>query len=236
MSSSGAIKRRPHPATAVAREADPRRRRRLWLTGGGIAGNEQLTAMGGVVLLVLLAVLGVTIIRIGQLIWLHLFLGLLLIGPVTLKMASTAYRFMRYYARDAIYVAKGPPMLALRAVGPVIVLTTVAVFGTGVVLLFEGPRNRSTLLLLHKASFIAWLLFMALHVLGHLPGLGRALQAVRLGTEGSGERIVPSATGVAGRWIALSGALVGGLILALLLLPHFSVWTAPGAIGHHHDH
>ena len=29
----------------------------------------------GIVLLVMLAVLGVTIVRIGQLIWLHLFLG-----------------------------------------------------------------------------------------------------------------------------------------------------------------
>jgi len=220
----------------VAREAGPRRRPWLWLTGGGIDGNEQLTAMGGIVLLVLLALLGVTILRIGQLIWLHLFLGLLLIGPVTLKLASTGYRFMRYYTRSAIYVAKGPPTLALRAVGPVIVLTTVAVFLTGVVLLFEGPRHRSTLLLLHKVSFIAWLVFMALHVLAHLPGLGRSLQAVRIGSEGSDERIAPSASGAAGRWIALSGALVGGLILALLLLPHFGVWTAPGAIGHHHDH
>ena len=41
------------------------------------------------VLLVLFAVLGITIIRIGQLLWLHLFLGVLLVGPVALKLAST---------------------------------------------------------------------------------------------------------------------------------------------------
>ena len=47
--------------------------------GGGIDGNERLTAVAGVLLLVLFAVIGVTIIRIGQLLWLHLFLGLLAI-------------------------------------------------------------------------------------------------------------------------------------------------------------
>ncbi len=61
--------------------------------GGGPDGNEQLTAATGVVLIVLLAALGVTILRIGQLTWLHFFLGLLLIGPVMLKLASTGYRF-----------------------------------------------------------------------------------------------------------------------------------------------
>jgi hypothetical protein len=44
------------------------------LTGGGTDGNERLTAAAGVLLLVLLAVLGVTIVRIGQLLfaWLAL--------------------------------------------------------------------------------------------------------------------------------------------------------------------
>ncbi len=65
------------------------------LTGGGTDGNERLTAATGVVLLVLLAVLGVTILRIGQLLWLHLFVGMLLIGPVLLKLTSTGYRIAR---------------------------------------------------------------------------------------------------------------------------------------------
>ncbi|MEA2159320.1 MAG: hypothetical protein QOD66_1700, partial [Solirubrobacteraceae bacterium] len=59
------------------------------VNAAGTERNEQLTATVGVLLLVLLAVLGVTIVRIGQLIWLHLFLGLLLVGPVMLKVVST---------------------------------------------------------------------------------------------------------------------------------------------------
>src|SRR2546430_8437015 len=93
------------------------------LLGGGVDGNEWLTTATGVLLIVLLAVLGVTIIRIGQLIWLHLFLGLLLVGPVVLKMTSTGYRFMRYYTDSDRYVERGPPMLALRTIAPVVVAT-----------------------------------------------------------------------------------------------------------------
>jgi hypothetical protein len=57
---------------------------------GGAEGNERLTAMTGAVLLVLLAVEGFTILRIGRLLTLHVFLGMLLLGPVTLKAASVA--------------------------------------------------------------------------------------------------------------------------------------------------
>lgn len=214
----------------------PAARRFAWLKGGGIDGNEQLTAMTGVILIVLFAALGVTILRIGQLIWLHLFLGLLLLGPVLLKLVSTGYRFVRYYARDAIYRAKGPPIPALRAMGPVVVLSTVAVFATGIWLMLVGPHDRSTSLLLHKASFILWLAFMGLHVLAHLPGLGRSLQAVRAGAERSGEHMPTLArSGSLGRWIALAGAIVGGVVIAIVLIPKFGAWTAPGAFPHHHD-
>ena len=47
----------------------------------GTTGNELLTAATSAVLLVLLAVIGVTIIALGPLLWVHLFVGMLLIGP-----------------------------------------------------------------------------------------------------------------------------------------------------------
>jgi hypothetical protein len=193
----------------------------------------------GVLLIVLLAVLGVTIVQIRQLIWLHLFLGLLLLGPVLLKMASTGYRFVRYYTHHALYLARGTPELALRALGPGVVLTTVAVFASGIVLLFEGPARRHTWLLVHKVTFILWLVLTGLHVLGHLPGLGRSLQAVRLENEPGARGLEGDPrlrAGSAGRWIVLAGAVVAGVVLGVALIPHFSLWTAPGAFPHHGDH
>ena len=79
-----------------------------------------------------------------------------------------------------------------------------------------------------------WLAFMALHVLAHLPGLGESLQAVRIGGKRSGADVSGARGGSAGRWIALSGAIVGGAVLAIVLIPQFGVWTAPGAFPHHH--
>ena len=222
--------------------------------GGGTEGNERLTVLTGLLLIVLVAVLGITIVRIGQLLWLHLFLGLLLIGPVTLKLASTGYRFVRYYTADPRYRAKGPPAPALRIMAPVIVLLTVTVFASGVVLLFIGPGSsaRSMVVLLHKVSFIAWLALTAFHVLGHLPEIVRVLRvssAARrelIGTRApTPERPAvpePARTvrlpGRGGRWLSLSGAAVVGLVLALVLIPDFATWT--GAAGqvllHHHHH
>jgi hypothetical protein len=202
------------------------------LTGGGPDGNEQLTTVTGTILIVLLAAIGFTIPQLSQFIWMHLFLGLLLIGPVLLKMASTGYRFMRYYTGNAEYRHKGPPAIAMRLIAPIVVLSTVGVFVTGIGLLIVGPGDRNPMLLLHKVTFIVWVVFMSLHVLGHLPAVARALgfgghiETQRLGRT----------PGAAGRWISLIGAMVGGLVLAVVLIPDFAAWTAHAVFLHHHHH
>jgi hypothetical protein len=206
-----------------------------WLTvatSGGTDGNEQLTAITGAILILLLAVIGFTIPQLRQFISVHLFVGMLLIGPVLLKMASTGYRFIRYYTGDAEYRRKGPPELILRLIGPLVVLLTVAVFLTGVALLIVGPTHRDPWLLLHKVSFIAWLVFTSLHILGHLPAVARALGIGRR----EEDSLAGGGSGAVGRWIAIAGALVAGLVLAVLLIPDYSAWTSHGVFLHHHRH
>jgi hypothetical protein len=212
------------PAAAIDRPVI----RWRWLTGGGTTGNAQLTAAAGVVLIGLLAALGVTIVRIGQLIWLHLFLGLVVLGPVILKLASTGYRFIRYYAATPAYREKGPPELGLRLLAPAVVTSTLVVFVSGIVLLFDGPSSRSTWVPIHKVSFIVWLVVTAVHVLAHLPGLPGLLR----GSDASAASGLGA--GATGRLIVLVGAVVGGVVLALVLMGHFGAWTAPGALHHHH--
>jgi len=206
------------------------------LTGGGPEGNERLTTVTGTILIVLLAAIGFTIPQLRQFIWMHLFVGLLLIGPVLLKMAGTGYRFMRYYTRNAEYRRKGPPELALRLIAPIVVLSTVGVFATGIGLLIVGPTDRNPLLLLHKLTFIIWVVFMSFHVLGHLPAVARLLGIHAPGDRDQTRR-VRATPGGTGRWIALTGAMVGGLVLAAVLIPDFAAWTAHGvSLHHHHNH
>ena len=223
------IPARQERARAARRE---RRAHGTALTGGGTDGNEQLTTVTGGILILLLAVIGFTIPQLRQFISVHLFVGFLLLGPVALKMASTGYRFLRYYTGNLEYRRKGPPELVLRLIGPLVVLTTVVVFASGVVLLFAGPNHRDPWLMLHKVSFIAWLVFMGLHVLGHLPAVARAFGVGRRGAE----QLAGAAPGTLGRWIAIVGALVAGAVLAIALIPDFSAWTAHGVFLHHHHH
>ena len=198
-------------------------------------GNERLTAATGGVLIVLLAVIGVTIIRLRPLLSVHLFVGMMLIGPVALKLASTGYRFVRYYTANPRYRSKGPPPLPLRLLAPMVVISTVVVFASGVALLFVGPSSRDTLLPIHKVSFIIWVAFTALHVLAHLPTVLHALSAdygrsARLGGSVDWHQ---DANGRAGRTLSLVGALTLGVVLAILVIPEFGPWLSAHNLRHH---
>jgi len=232
-------RRMPSPPILPARhpdvETDSTTSRFAGLLGGGTTGNERLTSVTGAVLLVVLAALGVTIIRIGQLLSIHMFVGMLLIGPLALKLASTGYRFVRYYAHNRAYVRKGPPPMPLRLLAPLVVASTLVVFVSGVVLLFAGPSSRDTWFPIHKLSFFAWLALTAIHVLAHLPEVGRSLVADYGRARGAGAAVQWSGArnGRAGRTIALSGALVLGTVLAILVIPQFGPWLS-AHLHHHH--
>jgi hypothetical protein len=188
-------------------------------TDDGVAGNARLTAGIAAALLVLLAAEGATIPFIGPLLGPHVFIGMLLIPPVLLKLCSTGYRLARYYSGSPAYVRKGPPPIGLRVLAPGVVLTTLALFGTGVALLIDGPPS-DTLVFAHKLSFFAWVGLMALHVLGHvleLPAL--ALPDWRRG----GPREARLA-GAGARTMTLGIALLAGVALALLTFPVASPW------------
>lgn len=185
----------------------------------GVAGNARLTGAAAAALLVLLAAEGATIPFIGQLLGPHIFIGMLLIPPVALKLGSTGYRFARYYTGSPTYVQKGPPLLVLRVLAPGVVLTTLALFATGVALLVDGPPS-NTLLFAHKASFIAWVALMTLHVLGHLlevPSLASA----------DWRRAGPPEARLAGaglRTLSLATAILAGVALAVLTFSAAGPW------------
>jgi hypothetical protein len=181
----------------------------------GVAGNGRLTAALGALLLVLLAAEGVTIPFIGQLREEHILIGMLLLGPVAAKLASTGYRFARYYLGSPSYVSKGPPQIALRLLAPGVIFTTVALFGTGVALLIIGPNNE--LSFLHKVSFIAWFALMTVHVLGHVLELPEALLA-EWGRRG------PRLSGAGLRIAAVVAALAIGLGLVVISLSAAGSW------------
>src|SRR6476469_7450808 len=138
------------------------------LLAGGSTGNRQLTAVVAAILLLLLAIEGATLLQLRSLLTVHAFVGMLLIPVVALKLASTGWRLLRYYRGSTEYVRRGPPHILLRTiVAPVIVLSTVVLFATGVALLVVG-QTEGTIVGLHKASFIVWLGATGVHVLANV--------------------------------------------------------------------
>jgi hypothetical protein len=186
-----------------------RRLARLFL--GGTDGNERLTANTAVVLIVLLAVEGATLLSLRSLLPVHVFVGMLLIPPVALKLASTGYRFLRYYRRAPEYVAKGPPLLVMRMlVAPLAVATTVALFASGVALIVLGPRSDGVLTI-HKASFILWVGAISIHVLAYVRRLPPLLRR-------------DSTPGLVLRAAVVGGALMAGVLLAVATYPLADPW------------
>jgi hypothetical protein len=190
-----------------------------------VEGNERLTGANGLVLLVLLAAEGATIPFVRQWLTLHIFLGLLLVPPVLLKLATTGWRFARYYLRDAEYVRRGPPHPFLRLlVAPLTVASTAVLFGTGVTLVLVRPQE-GLLIGLHKAGFVVWFGAMGAHVLAHVLKLPRLVRA----------DYVDRASGSYLRQLAVAAALVAGIVVAIAALPAAHDWAHWAALHHHRD-
>jgi hypothetical protein len=189
---------------------------------GGAVGNNRLTSLIGVVLLVGLAVEGATILRIQQLLSVHVFLGMLLLGPVAVKLGSTGYRFARYYTGGTEYVRAGPPQSLMRFfVAPVLVLSTLTLFGTGVALLVVP--HRGPVLGLHKASFIVWFGAMTIHVLAYTARAVRHTLADFSGNLPGGNRM---------RLVVAGLAIVVGIAIAVATYPLAHPWFHHFFFGH----
>jgi hypothetical protein len=200
-----------------------RRRRRLmrrWRFGGA-AGNEILTSAAAVVLVGLLIAEGITIVHMRGLLSAHMFIGLVLIPPVALKLASTGYRMVSYYAGVRAYRENGPPLLPLRLIAPLLVASTIAVLVSGVLLLALGHKS-SMMLTIHKVSFIVFGVLLAVHFLAYVP---RVVRSLRVDWTAARRHAVP---GAGARAMLVAAAAGGGVALALALLPTIHAYGGAG--------
>ena len=192
--------------------------------GGGVEGNARLTGIVAAVLFFVLAAEGVTLLQIRQLISVHVFIGMLLVPLVVLKTMSTGYRMVRYYRGDPAYRRKGPPHPILRVTGPFLVLTSLALLGSGIALLALGRTVGHQYLWVHKAIFFVWGALIAVHVLGHLR------ETVTLATADWQERAErrrsrpPRASGARSRVVVVASTLVLGVAVGIVSLSWVGAW------------
>src|SRR5271155_4020757 len=203
------------PATRGSRTRRPRLGRRL--RPGGTEGNEILTSAAAVVLVVLLVAEGITIVHMQGLLSAHMFIGLVLIPPVLLKLGSTGYRMLSYYRGSRPYRVKGPPLLPLRLMAPVLLSSMLAVLATGVLMLAAGHKS-GALLTIHKVSSIVFGVLLAVHLLAYLP---RAMRSAHDDWRAARRQAVP---GAGARAMLVAAAVGGGAALAVALLPTINAY------------
>ncbi|HET8537903.1 MAG TPA: hypothetical protein VFL73_12055 [Solirubrobacteraceae bacterium] len=184
---------------------------------GGSRGNELLTSANAVLLLALLLAQGVTVLALDSMIHIHLFVGVVLLGPVALKLSSTGYRFARYYTGAREYRAAGPPPTLLRAIAPIFVFATVGLFGSGIAMLLRGEGG-GLLGSVHVASFWVWLGCLAVHVTFNAREVMTMVRSHWLAH--ARERVA----GAELRAALVLGSLLGGVLLAIALLSKITGW------------
>jgi hypothetical protein len=171
-----------------------------------------------VLLLLVVAELATVVMGARGHLSLHVTVGLILVPPVLLKIGTTTWRMVSYYRGDAAYFEKGPPLLALRILGPFLVVLTFLVLGSGIGLVVVPHSQHSSLLIVHKASFYLWLATFLIHAVAHFKQMIRAA-----GRDALARTRVFSA-GVRSRQLVLGGSVSLGIALALLLAERAEVY------------
>jgi hypothetical protein len=150
-----------------------------------------------------------------------------LIPPVLLKLASTGWRFARYYTRNHAYVVYGPPQLAMRVLAPLLVAATVILFSSGVAMGILHGNALQIARRLHGPASVIWLVLIGVHVLVYLK---RALTSSSEDLRSTTRREVQGATW---RSYTLAAALVFGLVAGAATVPAQHRWV--DLPRHHHD-
>lgn len=208
---------------------------------GGPAGNATLTSWTGLLLLALILAELITLLDVTGLIRWHVGVGILLTALVGVKIATVCWRILRYYTRSEPYRRAGPPPLVLRILGPLVIVSTLGVLGTGITLIVIGSAAAKRGLItvfgqsinaedFHQFFFVVFAVAVGLHLLARFVPALRRTARVR---ETDGEKAP-----VAGRYAritVLSAAILAAVIALILILPSVSGWQDDDHSDHHFE-
>jgi hypothetical protein len=172
----------------------------------GVLANQRVTSVVGALLSLLVVAIAVTTLSMPQFLPAHYVVGLLMLPPVVLKLATTGYRFARYYLGATAYRLAGPPAQLQRLlIAPVLVASTAAVFASGIELWLFGLRFGSSWTTAHTLSAVVFVFALGAHLVAHLRGSAEATLA---------ETTAPPSRPVTTRRVLVLGTLLFGVVLA----------------------
>lgn len=194
-----------------------------------IERNKRMTAIAGTILFVLILSELVITANLDRLRSEHIFVGVLLAGPLVIKMCSTGYRFFRYYTKSPEFVRSGAPNTLLRVLAPFLVVITILVFISGFGLAFGGHANERLFHKIHTVSVTVWLPLLAVHIYAYIR---KAFGLIKYDWTNKSKYRVPGREGRVGINVA---ALILSGIAAIILTPwrfgKHGHWELPGPLA-----
>jgi hypothetical protein len=198
----------------LASKRPPRRRVEARLTRRrNPDGNARLTGISASFVLPLVLIEVVTVaLGVRSVITLHVAVGLALLGPVMLKLASVSYRMASYYRGAKGYAQRGKPAVGLRLLGGALALSFVLMLASGLALIVGPSGAHTAARSIHVVSAYVVVLLLIGHLAVHLRPAGRLASAdIRPRT--------PQVRGARSRWLALLVSLTLGGVLAQVAGP-----------------
>ena len=202
----------------------------------GVAGNSRLTSLTGTLLLALFilqiasavgfALLSYNLAALGGPAYdvirpVHFFVGFLLMPLIAVKLLSTGYRFGRYYTRDRSYHDAGPPRPVPRLIAPILIASSVTLFGSGVEMWSFQNQFGYAWTAIHNVSAFVFTSALIIHIVCHVREAHRNAAADLAGTPIAVAGADPGAPvheplgGAVTRRAVLGGGLAVGAVLGV---------------------
>jgi hypothetical protein len=148
----------------------------------------------------------------------HFFVGFALMPLLGLKLASTGWRFTRYYLRGRGYRAAGRPTWMARLIAPLLLVSGISLFASGVEMWSFQNQLGWPWTAIHNVAAFTFVGTLVVHLILHVRDAHRDAAA-----DLSGEPAVVASRGAPGvreplggsvtRRVALGGALTAGAAL-----------------------
>lgn len=163
----------------------------------GVVGNTRLTSLLGVTLLALLVLQVASALFFALLVYnvafftgpaydivrpVHFFVGFALLPLVGLKLASTGWRFSRYYLRSDAYHRAGPPSWTARLIAPLLIVSGISVLASGVEMWSFQNQLGWPWTAIHNVAAFTFVTVLVIHVVLHVRQAHREAAADLAGT------------------------------------------------------
>ncbi|MGH7722181.1 MAG: molybdopterin-dependent oxidoreductase [Candidatus Dormibacteria bacterium] len=202
----------------------------------GVAGNTRLTSLAGVVLLALVTLQVISALFFALLTYnvtlpvgplydvvrpVHFFVGFMLMPLIAIKLASTGYRFSRYYTGKQAYHDAGPPLPLARIIAPALIGSAIILVASGVEMWSYQNQFNLPWTAIHNVAAFTFVSVVIIHIVLHARDAHRDAAADLAGMPAAAD---PGAAAAPAGAITRRALIGGGIAFGAALGAGASSW------------